>query len=310
RSITGSMAMNVSGALLILHGKQALNDEVRAAVNAWRELGRNLAVRVTWEAGDTRRIVQQALDEGYRTLVAGGGDGTLREVAQALLESGIDASLAVLPLGTANDFAHAAGISLEPLEALALLERVPTPVDVGEMNGEPFVNMTTGGFGSKVTANTSEELKKVLGGSAYLLTGLTRFNEISSAWGRFTGPDFTWEGDFLAMGVGNGRQSGGGQVLCPQAMMDDGLLDLCIIPAPADTVGTLGTLLSGGLLGIESVSVNARLPWLEIEAPEEIDINLDGEPAAAKHMRFSVRSKALRLHLPESSPLLSDSSIQ
>ena len=302
--------MNVSGALLILHGKQALNDEVRAAVNAWRELGRNLAVRVTWEPGDTRRIVQQALDEGYRTLVAGGGDGTLREVAQAVLESGIDASLAVMPLGTANDFAHAAGISLEPLEALALLERVPTPVDVGEMNGEPFVNMTTGGFGSKVTANTSEELKKVLGGSAYLLTGLTRFNEISSAWGRFTGPDFTWEGDFLAMGVGNGRQSGGGQVLCPQAMMDDGLLDLCIIPAPADTVGTLGTLLSGGLLGIESVSVNARLPWLEIEAPEEIDINLDGEPAAAKHMRFAVRSKALRLHLPESSPLLSDSSIQ
>lgn len=298
--------MNLSGALLILHGKQALNDEVRTAVNAWRELGRHLAVRVTWEPGDAQRMVQQALDEGYRTLVAGGGDGTLREVAQALLDSGIDASLALMPLGTANDFAHAAGISLEPFEALALLERSPVPVDIGEMNGQPFVNMATGGFGSKVTANTPEELKKVLGGGAYLLTGLTRFSEISSAWGRFAGPDFTWEGDFLAMGIGNGRQSGGGQVLCPQALADDGLLDLCIIPAPVDAVGTLGTLLSGGLLGIDSVSVNARLPWVEIEAPEEIDINLDGEPAAAKHMRFSVRSGALRLHLPTDSPLLSD----
>lgn len=298
--------MNLSGALLILHGKQALNDEVRAAVNAWRELGRHLAVRVTWEPGDTQRMVRQALDEGYRTLVAGGGDGTLREVAQALLENGVDASLALMPLGTANDFAHAAGIPLEPFEALALLERSPVAIDVGEMNGEPFVNMATGGFGSKVTANTPEELKKVLGGGAYLLTGLTRFSEISSAWGRFSGPNFTWEGDFLAMGIGNGRQSGGGQVLCPQALINDGLLDLCIIPAPTDAVGTLGTLLSGGLLGIDSVSVNARLPWLEIESPEEIDINLDGEPAAAKHMRFSARSRALRLHLPDDSPLLSD----
>lgn len=300
------MVMNVSGALLILHGKQALNDEVRAAVNAWRQLDRHLAVRVTWEPGDAQRLVQEALEAGYRTLVAGGGDGTLREVAQALLDTGVDASLALLPLGTANDFAQAAGIPLEPFNALALLERPAVLVDVGEMNGEPFINMATGGFGSKVTASTSEELKKVLGGGAYLLTGLSRFSEIRSAWGRFAGPDFTWEGDFLALGIGNGRQSGGGQELCPQALVDDGLLDLCIVPAPADTVGTLGTLLSGGLLGIDSVSVNARLPWLEIEAPEQIDINLDGEPAAAKRMRFSVRPRALRLHLPVDCPLLGE----
>lgn len=298
--------MNRSGALLILHGKQALNDEVRTAVNAWRQLDRHLAVRVTWEPGDVRRLVHQALDEGYRTLVAGGGDGTLHEVAQALMETGIEASLALLPLGTANDFAHAAGIPLVPFDALTLLERPPVSVDVGEMNGEPFVNMATGGFGSKVTASTPEELKKVLGGGAYLLTGLSRFNEIRSAWGRFSGPDFTWEGEFLAMGIGNGRQSGGGQQLCPQAQVDDGLLDLCIIPAPEDAVGTLGTLLSGRFLGVDSVSVNARLPWVEVEAPEEIDINLDGEPVAARHMRFSVRPGALRLHLPADSPLLSD----
>lgn len=296
--------MDLPAALLILHGKQALNDKVRMAVNAWRGLGRRLDVRVTWEPGDAQRMVRQALDEGYRTLVAGGGDGTLREVAQALLEHAADTNLALMPLGTANDFAHATGISLEPFEALALLEHPPVSIDIGQMNGEPFVNMATGGFGSKVTANTPEELKKVLGGGAYLLTGLTRFSEISSAWGRFSGPDFTWEGDFLAMGIGNGRQSGGGQVLCPQALLNDGLLDLCIIPAPADTVGTLGTLLSGGLLGIDSVSVNARLPWLEIEVPEELDINLDGEPAEVQHMRFSVLTRALRLHLPAGSPLL------
>lgn len=298
--------MNEQKALLVLHGKQALNEQVREAVTEWRKLGKELAVRVTWEAGDTERLVNEALAAGYRTLVSGGGDGTLREMAHALLSSGSDATLAVLPLGTANDFAHAAEIPLEPFDALALLDRDPVWVDVGEMNGEPFVNMATGGFGCRVTATTSQELKRVLGGSAYLLTGLSRFSELRATWGRFVGPDFAWEGEFLALGVGNGRQSGGGQQLCPQAWIDDGLLDICIIPASSDAVGTLGTLLSGGLLGIDSVSVKARASWFEVDAPEEIDINLDGEPVTAKHMRFSVRRRVLSMHLPVDSPLLRD----
>lgn len=296
--------MSDAKALLILHGKQALNDEVREAVKQQRELGWELAVRVTWEPGDAQRLVQEALSAGYRMLVAGGGDGTLREVAETMLEVEADASLALMPLGSANDFAKAAGISLDPFESLALLDEPAQAVDIGTMNGRPFVNMATGGFGSRVTASTSEELKRFLGGGAYLLTGLTRFAEIDAARGRFSGPGFEWEGEFLALGIGNGRQAGGGQLLCPQASINDGLLDVCIVPASADAVGTLGTLLSGGLLGVEAVSVSARVPWLEVEAPTKIDINLDGEPFRGAHLRFEVRAGALRMHLPPDSPLL------
>ncbi|EGH18653.1 lipid kinase, partial [Pseudomonas savastanoi pv. glycinea str. race 4] len=57
---------------------------------------------------------------------------------------------------------------------------------------------------SQVTANTSEDLKKVLGGAAYLFTGLTRFSELHAAHGELTGPDFHWRGDLLALGIGNG----------------------------------------------------------------------------------------------------------
>lgn len=291
-------------ALLILHGKQAQNEEVRAAVLALRERGWQLAVRLTWEGGDAARLVQEALAAGYPTLIAGGGDGTLREVAEALALAGGQASLGLLPLGTANDFCRAAGIPLLPAEALALLECEPRPIDLGEVDGQLFLNMATGGFGSRVTANTSEELKKLLGGAAYFLTGLSRFAEVHSAFGRFGGPGFAWEGDFLALGIGNGRQAGGGHVLCPQAQVDDGLLDVCIVPASQDVVGTLGTLLSGGILGLEAVSVSARLPWLEVEAPEGLDINLDGEPLESRHLRFAARPGALRVHLPDSSPLL------
>ena len=98
--------------------------------------------------------------------------------------------------------------------------------------------------------------------------------------------------------------SGGGHPLCPQATVDDGLLDLCIIPAPQDVVGTLTTLLSGGILGLESISVSARLPWVDVEAPEGLDLNLDGEPLESVRLRISARAGALRVHLPEHSPLL------
>lgn len=291
-------------ALLILHGKQALNAEVRAAVQERREEGWQLDVRVTWEAGDAQRLVNEALQAGYPTLIAGGGDGTLRDVAEAMVLAKTKASLALLPLGTANDFAQAAGIGLDPRIALALLDTPAQPIDLGEVDGQVFLNMATGGFGSNVTANTSEDLKRVLGGAAYFLTGLSRFAEVQSSFGRFTGPDFHWQGEFLALGIGNGRQAGGGHVLCPQARVNDGLLDVCIVPAAVDVVSTLGTLLSGGINGLQSVALSARLPWLEVEAPEGLDLNLDGEPMESRKLRFAVMPAALRVHLPEDSPLL------
>jgi lipid kinase YegS len=296
--------MDERRALLILHGKQALNPEVRSAVEARREQGWQLDVRVTWEGGDAQRLVHEGLAAGYPIIIAGGGDGTLRDIAEAMALAEAKASLALLPLGTANDFSRAAGIPLEPLAALQLLDQPAQAIDVGAVDGQVFLNMATGGFGSNVTANTSEDLKRVLGGAAYLLTGLSRFAEVSSSFARFTGPDFTWEGDVLALGIGNGRQAGGGHVLCPQARVNDGLLDVCIVPAAADAVGTLGTLLSGGIKGLQSVAVTARVAWLEVEAPKGLDLNLDGEPVETSKARFSALPQALRVHLPAECALL------
>ncbi|WP_017735242.1 lipid kinase YegS [Pseudomonas sp. CBZ-4] len=289
-------------ALLILHGKQALNEDVRAAVQARREQGWELAVRVTWEGGDAERLVHEALDAGYTHLIAGGGDGTLRDVAEAMAHAKTDASLVLMPLGTANDFARAAGVPLEPAQALALLDVPPRAIDLGQAGGQVFLNMATGGFGSQVTANTSEDLKKVLGGAAYLFTGLTRFSELKAAYGELEGPGFHWKGDLLALGIGNGRQAGGGHVLCPGAVVDDGLLDISILPAPQEVVGTLLTLMSDG--GLDNMFVRARLPWVEIKVADGLYINLDGEPLKGDDLRFVALPKALRVHLPVGSPLV------
>lgn len=289
-------------AFLILHGKQSLNEEVRSAVSRKRAEGWELDVRLTWEGGDAQRLVGEALAAGHTQIIAGGGDGTLRDVAEAVAKAGVDAELTIMPLGTANDFARAAGVPLEPDAALELLEVPARPVDLGDVNGQVFLNMATGGFGSQVTANTSEDLKKVLGGAAYLFTGLSRFSELSTAYGELSGPDFHWQGDLLALGIGNGRQAGGGHVLCPSALADDGLLDISILPAPQELVGTLRGLLEGGL-GIDNMFIRARLPWVELKSAQGLDINLDGEPLSGENLRFSARPAALKVHLPADSVL-------
>ena len=150
-----------------------------------------------------------------------------------------------------------------------------------------------------------DSLKKVLGGAAYLFTGLSRFSELRAAYGELVGPDFHWRGELLALGIGNGRQAGGGHELCPGALADDGLLDISILPAPQEVVGTLRSLMTDGW-GLDNLFVRARLPWVEIKVAEGLDINLDGEPLKGDDLRFCALPKALQVHLPVDSPLLAN----
>jgi diacylglycerol kinase family enzyme len=149
-------------------------------------------------------------------------------------------------------------------------------------------------------------MKKVLGRVAYLVTGLTKFSDITPAQGRLVGPGLDWEGMFLILAIGNGRQAGGGHQLCPQAMLNDGLLDVRVLPRlPANEIPeAFHVLLNEGLDGIRRSLVTARVPSLEIEADEPLQINLDGEPIENKRFQFEVLPGALRLNLPDNCPLL------
>ena len=123
---------------------------------------------------------------------------------------------------------------------------------------------------------------------------------------RLSGPEFQWQGDFIALGLGNGRQAGGGQVLCPEAFVNDGLLDLTVVPElSGEVAGTVGTLVTDGkAAALERVAIRAQLPWVEIDAPQPLTLNLDGEPVASPHFRIECVPGRLRMHLPPGSPLL------
>ena len=300
---------------LILNGKSAGNDELRDAVRHWRERGVQLEVRVTWEEGDAERYVAEAIDHGVDVIVAAGGDGTLSAVAETLAhrDESADAlpSLALVPMGTANDFATSANLPTEPEAALALIGQTTAhAIDLLRVDADGTswwcANLASGGFGTQVTVETDAGLKKMLGGLAYVITGIAKLGRIEPITARLHGPDFAWEGGFIALGIGNGRQAGGGQQLCPQALIDDGLLDVTVVPElEGEVASTLGQMLTGGKeAALERVATRVRLPWLQLESAQPLTLNLDGEPVQARRFRIDCVAGRVRLHLPADCPLL------
>ena len=112
----------------------------------------------------------------------------------------------------------------------------------------------------------------------------------------------------IALGICNGRQAGGGHVLCPEALLDDGQLDLIVVPElSGEAVAMFGTWLAEGKeAALEQAASRARMPWLRIAAPEPLTLNLDGEPVSAA-LLDRVRAAQGAVHLPQSCPLLSES---
>ncbi|MEN8140076.1 MAG: lipid kinase YegS [Thermodesulfobacteriota bacterium] len=293
---------------IILNGKKAGLDSVRAAITTLRREVAGVEVRVTYEYGDVERLVSEAVADGGKRLVIGGGDGSVNEAVDALAKLPAEQrpELAILPLGTANDFARACQIPLDSLEALRLaVVGSASPIDVVRANDRYFVNMATAGFGAKVTAETPVELKNFLGGGAYSLVGVFKALNFVPYSARVTMPGFQSDDiGVVVAAICNGRQAGGGQVLAPGALIDDGLLEVLIVTAVlrADMATLLAELRDPSPSG--QYVKYFQTPWLEGEADEPIPVNLDGEPYESKKIRFEIVPGAIDLVLPQFCPCL------
>lgn len=306
----GSLSMaSHCHALAIINGKNAGNELLRQAINDLRDAGYRLEVRLTWESSDTGRYLQEALQLGASTVIAGGGDGTINQIVNQL--AGLDPerrpALGILPLGTANDFATSVGIPDDLASALHLAVTAPvTPVDIICVNHEHyFINMATGGFGPRITSQTPAKLKAALGGVSYLLHGLSQVDTLKADHFTLSCEDFNWQGDALVVGIGNGRQAGGGQRLCPGALIDDGLMDISIITARE----WLPTLMHTLTRDDENPNIiRTRSKTVEIHAEHEMTFNLDGEPLSGNRFTMSLIPQAIPCRLPATCPLLSEPS--
>ena len=293
---------------IILNGKKAHLEEVRSAVSSFRSESIGIEVRVTWEKGDASRLVKEAGREGIHTVVAAGGDGTINEVVNALaaIEKERRPSLAIIPLGTANDFASACGIPMDPGDALNLaIHGKPYAVDIAMANDRYFINVATGGFVTQVTAEVPVQLKNLLGGSAYALAAILKSASFEPAQGRLKAEGVHLEGSAIAGAVCNNRQAGGGQVLAPDAFIDDGLLDVMIILTfpLSDLMQVIQEILNPSISGRYVRRFQTK--WVESWPERKRSINLDGEPYEADYIRFDIKPGDIEIVLPDDCPCLS-----
>lgn len=292
--------------LLIINGKSANNNALRNAVYQLRNEGVNLQVRVTWESSDIRRFVQEAIDIQAETVIAAGGDGTINSVISELIHLSPSSPpiLGIVPLGTANDFATSAHIPRDMENALNLaVKGRAIPIDVITVNKTHyFINMASGGFGTKITTETPEALKSALGGAAYFINGLLSIDSLKADHCTIEAENFHWEGESLILGVGNGRQAGGGQQLCPDALINDNKLNITIVEAHELLPSLLNSLFDRKK---NDKIIERESRWVNISASHEMVFNLDGEPLLGNKFEFIVLPEAIHCRLPPQCDLLS-----
>jgi diacylglycerol kinase (ATP) len=185
-----------------------------------------------------------------------------------------------------------------------LLGAEPRPVDVGRLNGRVFLNISAGGFIAEVSDAVGSQMKTVLGKLAYLIGGAQALLDHEPvrarviAHGAGPGP-LPSEASLQAFAVCNSRLIGGGRLIAPHAVVDDGWLDVCLIHAMPmlEFVALLRRVADGGHVDHERVSYfRARRLDLSFDAP--IKVNTDGQVLEADRCRYDVLPQATRVLMP------------
>jgi diacylglycerol kinase (ATP) len=199
------------------------------ALEVLRQGGMEPQVRESRDAQHLVGLARQAVAEDPQMVVSAGGDGTHHGVLNGIFGSKV--SLGMIPLGTGNDFGAALGIPAEPRAAASILLAGSTrQIDVARVGPRVYGCVAGVGFDSVVTRFANERVRRLRGRLAYawaILRCLKRFRseplELRSEVRDFSGP-------MMFAVVGNHSTYGGGVRIAPRARIDDGLLDVCIVP--------------------------------------------------------------------------------
>ena len=303
-------------------------DEGSALVTRINELLRgrfgNVDITITTGPGDAERAGFFAASDGETQLFVAGGDGTLNEVMNGVYASGRlgDVVFGLLPLGTGNDFAAVIGIPPDVDAAVgAFADGHVIPVDVGRLDDRVFVNVSAGGFVAEVSEAVTPELKTVAGRLAYLIGGAQTLLSYEPVRARIEPigdshvlyPSDTLDAvcrdssagvaahdvDLQLFAVCNSRLIGGGRLIAPEAVIDDGWLDVCVIEAmpTLEFVGLLRQVARGDHLDDSRVSY-FRTRDLRLQFDRVIKVNTDGQVLDATSCRYTILPRAARFLAP------------
>jgi YegS/Rv2252/BmrU family lipid kinase len=286
--------------------------------NAWR-VARDLRSiteehgGVDWSGtvypGHAIQLAKQAGREGYDLVIAMGGDGTVHEVMNGLMQVPGDKRpiLGVVPVGSGNDFAHGINASTTATDALKrAIHGEPSSVDLGLMTDEhgrqEYFDNTLGiGFGATVTIR-SHQLPLVRGFLMYLTSVLqTIILDHNPITMQIQSDDATWEQKVIYLVLCNGPREGGGFLIAPDAKIDDGMLHYAMITdvsrpmmlriVPEVMKGTHGRFKQVKMGTCKRFSISANRP-LYIHADGEI---FTGPGTDLRKVSFEIQPKALKV---------------
>jgi len=237
----------------------------------------------------TGHATQIARASESRNVVAVGGDGTVNEVANGIM--GSRKTLGVIPTGSGNDFVKSVGIPrrlqscIDILRALNVRRIDAGMVRVGNFdNGSTiyasqryFVNGVGIGFDASVAQRVSE-ISYQRGTLLYLVAVLQILGKFKVPEFRISADGYSTTGKRLLIAAGNGKSAGGGFYLTPEATVDDGRLDVCMIQdvSVLTILGLIPKVLSGKRLEHKAVSY-LRTASLQVESNDLFKVHADGE---------------------------------
>lgn len=229
----------------------------------------------TTSRGDAVIQSKKAVEKGIDIVVAVGGDGTINEVAQGLL--GSNAALAVIPRGSGNGFANYFKIPHNPVGALNIINRAKSKrIDVGKLNGKLFLSVA--GLGFDACVSTAFDVFGKRGLLSYIYIALREYFKFQPKLYTIEADGVRIETKAFLLTVANSSQYGNNAFIAPNALIDDGFLDLVILK-PTDVFNALLVSLRmfNGTLHKSKFCQVVRIKRAKI-FHQDFEAQIDGEP--------------------------------
>lgn len=275
-------------------GRRWRADAVRAALRAANRTGE---IVFTEHVGHGRELAVDFVRRGFSPIIAWGGDGTVNEVASALVSQ--DAVLGIVPGGSGNGLARELEISLRPEQAIATaILGDDRTIDVGELGGRLFVNVAGVGLDAAIArAFNRLDGRGLLGYGVATVSTIFRYvPEVYS----IIAEGETFEQRALFVELANGRQYGHGALIAPHARLDDGRLDVVVVGPRGALRALWGArrLFTGTIDRDPGVTIRTA-GTVTISALRPIPFHVDGEvEQGATTLTARVRPRALRVRVP------------
>jgi YegS/Rv2252/BmrU family lipid kinase len=251
------------------------------------------------QPGGIKRWASECVKRGYERVIICGGDGTVHEAIPGLVNA--EVALGIIPLGTGNDLSRTLGIKKDISFACSVIEKGQEKmIDVARVNGDQyFAGVGALGFDAEVAALAEQFKRFVPGRGIYLLAILAKLLTYKFKRVKIRFNDEEYQGEVLLVAFGNSRFYGGGIEITPQAEMDDGVLDLCVIKRlpKLKLLFLLPTVFKGSHIHFSEVNLY-RARKIKVESNIPLHLYGDGELVSHTPLFIEVIPQALRVIVP------------